>query len=39
MNSSNGCSSKSILTDDGDVPIDVPRDREASFEPQLVRKH
>lgn len=38
-NSRNGYSSKSIITDDGDVPIDVPRDREASFEPQLVRKH
>lgn len=38
-NSRNGYSSKSLITDDGDVPIDVPRDREASFEPQLVRKH
>ncbi len=38
-NSRNGYSSKSIITDDGDVPIDVPRDREASFEPQLIRKH
>lgn len=38
-NSRNGYSSKSIITDDGHVPIDVPRDREASFEPQLVRKH
>ncbi|EGQ9305781.1 IS256 family transposase [Vibrio parahaemolyticus] len=38
-NSRNGYSSKSIITDDGDVPIEVPRDREASFEPQLVRKH
>ncbi|MDN2482872.1 IS256 family transposase [Vibrio agarivorans] len=38
-NSRNGYSSKSIITDDGEVPIDVPRDREASFEPKLVRKH
>ena len=38
-NSRNGCSGKSIITDDGEVDIDVPRDREASFEPQLVRKH
>ncbi|ENH2499031.1 Transposase (or an inactivated derivative) [Vibrio xiamenensis] len=38
-NSRNGYSSKSIITDDGEVPIEVPRDREASFEPQLVRKH
>ncbi|MDF4932113.1 transposase, partial [Vibrio parahaemolyticus] len=38
-NSRNGYSGKSIITDDGKVDIDVPRDREASFEPQLVRKH
>ncbi|GAB7218309.1 IS256 family transposase [Vibrio comitans] len=38
-NSRNGYSSKSIITDDGEVPIDVPRDRESSFEPKLVRKH
>ncbi len=38
-NSRNGYSGKSIITDDGEVDIDVPRDREASFEPQLVRKH
>ncbi|MEZ8723508.1 IS256 family transposase [Vibrio pomeroyi] len=38
-NSRNGYTSKSIITDDGEVPIDVPRDRESSFEPKLVRKH
>ncbi len=38
-NSRNGYSSKSIITDDGDIPINIPRDREASFEPQIVRKH
>mgnify|MGYP000076609659 FL=1 len=38
-NSRNGYTSKSIITDDGQVPIDVPRDRESSFEPKLVRKH
>ncbi|OCH50154.1 IS256 family transposase [Vibrio lentus] len=38
-NSRNGYSGKSIITDDGEVDIEVPRDREASFEPQLVRKH
>ncbi|EIV8626384.1 IS256 family transposase [Vibrio parahaemolyticus] len=38
-NSRNGYSGKSIITDDGEVDIDVPRDRDASFEPQLVRKH
>lgn len=38
-NSRNGYSSKTLITDDGEIPIDVPRDRDASFEPQLVRKH
>lgn len=38
-NSRNGYSSKSIITDDGEVPIDVPRDRESSFEPKLVRSN
>jgi hypothetical protein len=28
-----------VLTDDGPVPIDVPRDREGTFEPQLIGKH
>ena len=38
-NSLNAYSTKSIITDEGEVPIDVPRDRESSFEPKLVRKH
>ena len=38
-NSRNGYSGKSIINDHGEVDIDVPRDREASSEPQLVRKH
>jgi transposase-like protein len=38
-NSRNGCSSKTLLTDDGKFDVDVPRDRDGSFEPQLVRKH
>ena len=38
-NSRNGYTRKSIITDDGEMPIDVPRDRESSFEPKLVRKH
>ncbi len=38
-NSRNGYSSKTLITDDGEIPIEVPRDRDASFEPQLVRKH
>ncbi|MDN2481417.1 IS256 family transposase [Vibrio agarivorans] len=38
-NTRNGYSAKTIITDDGEVPIEVPRDRETSFEPKLVRKH
>ncbi|MCA6120114.1 transposase [Bradyrhizobium sp. WSM 1738] len=35
-NSGNGMSSKTILTDDGEIEIAVPRDRAGSFEPQLI---
>ncbi|EHH2479783.1 IS256 family transposase, partial [Vibrio vulnificus] len=38
-NSRNGYSSKTLITDDGEVTIDAPRDRNASFEPKLVKKH
>src|SRR6476659_2436660 len=37
-NSRNGTSSKTILTDDGEIDITVPRDRAGSFEPQLIAK-
>jgi putative transposase len=38
-NSRNGKRSKTVLTDScGEVEIDVPRDRDGSFEPQLVKK-
>src|SRR5262244_3935153 len=37
-NSRNGKSSKTILTEDGEVEIAVPRDRSGSFEPQLIAK-
>ena len=37
-NSRNGHSSKTVYTDDGPIDIDVPRDRDSSFEPQLVKK-
>jgi putative transposase len=37
-NSRNGTSSKTLLTEDGEVEIAVPRDRAGSFEPQLVAK-
>jgi putative transposase len=38
-NSRNGGTSKTLLTDQGTVRIDVPRDRKSHFEPQLVAKH
>lgn len=37
-NSRNGYTSKTLLTDHGEVSIDVCRDRQGTFEPQLVRK-
>jgi transposase-like protein len=37
-NSRNGTSAKTILTEDGELGIAVPRDRPGSFEPQLVPK-
>ena len=38
-NHRNGRSGKTVLTDDGPVPIEVPRDRQGTFEPQLIAKH
>ncbi|QBI19163.1 hypothetical protein ER308_06155 [Egibacter rhizosphaerae] len=37
-NSCNGIRSKTVLTEIGPVPLEVPRDREGSFEPKLVKK-
>lgn len=37
-NSRNGVRTKTVLTEVGPVDIDVPRDIEASFQPQIVRK-
>jgi putative transposase len=37
-NSRNGTRAKTVLTDVGPVEIEVPRDREGSFEPQIVAK-
>lgn len=34
----NGVGSKTITTDDDKITIDVPRDRESSFEPLIVKK-
>jgi transposase-like protein len=38
-NQRNGKSAKTVLTDDGPLRIEVPRDREGSFEPLLIPKH
>ena len=38
-NHRNGTSGKTVLTDDGSVAIEVPRDREGTFEPRLIGKH
>lgn len=38
-NHRNGTSEKTVLTDDGPLTIDIPRDRDSSFEPRLVAKH
>jgi putative transposase len=38
-NQRNGSSAKTVHTDDGPLRIEVPRDREGSFEPLLIGKH
>jgi putative transposase len=38
-NHRNGTGSKTVLTDDGPLRIDVPRDREGTFAPRLIGKH
>lgn len=37
-NSRNGTRAKTVLTEAGPVEIEVPRDRDGSFEPKIVRK-
>ena len=37
-NSRNGTRSKRVLTDVGPVEVEVPRDRDGSFEPKIVKK-
>lgn len=37
-NSRNGARAKTVLTDIGPVEVAMPRDRDATFEPQTVRK-
>lgn len=38
-NTRNGYSSKTLLSDDGEIEIQTPRDRESTFEPQLIKKN
>jgi putative transposase len=38
-NNRNGYGKKTVLTDSGKVEITVPRDREASFDPQIIAKY
>lgn len=38
-NHRNGSSAKTVITDGGAVRIEVPREREGTFEPQLIGKH
>jgi putative transposase len=37
-NTRNGSTSKTLITDQGRVPLDTPRDRNGTFEPKIVRK-
>lgn len=38
-NARNGASEKTLETEQGEMVVQVPRDRNATFEPQIVRKH
>lgn len=38
-NARNGNSSKTVITESGEIEIEVPRDRNAEFEPQIIKKH
>ncbi|CAK7021209.1 MAG: IS256 family transposase IS1090 [Kerstersia gyiorum] len=38
-NQRNGKRAKTVLTEDGPIRIEVPRDRDGSFEPILILKH
>lgn len=37
-NSRNGKYSKNVLSDNGEISIDIPRDRNGEFEPQVIKK-
>ena len=38
-NRRNGSTTKKVTTKTGEITVEVPRDREASFEPTMVKKH
>ena len=38
-NSRNGKTEKTVTTDQGDLRIEVPRDRKSDFEPQIIKKN
>lgn len=38
-NHRNGTTAKTVLTDEGPLALDIPRDRAGSFEPQIIGKH
>ena len=38
-NARNGHSDKTLLGDFGELPLEIPRDRQSSFEPQIIAKH
>lgn len=38
-NHRNGSSGKTVLTDEGPLRIEIPRDRHGAFEPQIIGKH
>jgi putative transposase len=38
-NSRNGYGRKSVVTDTGSMALEIPRDRQASFDPQLIAKY
>ncbi|MCW2242333.1 putative transposase [Azospirillum canadense] len=38
-NGRNGYSRKTVLTETGKIELDIPRDRQASFDPQLIAKY
>lgn len=38
-NNRNGYNKKTLATSMGEIPLNIPRDRSAEFEPQIVKKH